>query len=104
MQVQLSDITTVDKAHYFSDTIQEMNDTHPGAERAHINLLRQADIAKRFALLRSLSQTVIELSRRAIQKANPNLTETEVGLKFVEYHYGKDLATRVRNHLARQQA
>ena len=80
-----------------------MNDTHPLAEQAHINLLRQAGIAKRFALLRSLSQTVIELSRRAIQKANPDLNETEIGLKFVEYHYGKELATRVRDYLARQQ-
>ena len=80
-----------------------MNDTHPLAEQAHINLFRQADIAKRFALLRSLSQTVIELSRIAIQKANPDLTETEVGLKFVEYHYGKDLAVRVGDYLSRKQ-
>jgi hypothetical protein len=39
----------------------------------------------------SLAETAIQLSRRAIQRANPTYSELEVNLAFVTYHYGEDL-------------
>ncbi len=77
-------------------------DTHPDAEAFQIELLRKATVAQRFARVRSLSQTTIELSRRAIRRRHPELDETGVGLRFIELHYGSDLAARVAADLARR--
>jgi len=74
-------------------------DTHPGAEEIQIMLLRQATVAKRLAVMRSLSQTTIQLSRRAIRRANPTYSPLEVKLTFVAYHYGGELAERLRQYL-----
>ena len=46
-----------------------------------------------------LTATTITLARRAIARANPGLSPQEVDLKFVELHYGKELASRVRRYL-----
>jgi hypothetical protein len=77
-------------------------DTHPAAQREQIRLLRRATVAQRVRLARSLSQSVIELSRRAIRRQHPNLDEHEVWLKFVELHYGSQLSMRLRAYLNRQ--
>jgi hypothetical protein len=74
-------------------------DTNPEAEKVQISLIRQASVAKRASIMRSLSETVITLSRRAIARANPDLSEPEINLKFVSVHYGEDLANRVRESL-----
>lgn len=79
-------------------------DTSPEAERVQLALLRQASTAKRFARARSLSQTTIDLSRRAIRRANPMLSEEEVLIRFVALHYGQDLADRVQDHLRHRRA
>jgi hypothetical protein len=77
-------------------------DTHPQAEAVQIALLRQASMAKRAWLLRSLSQTVIRLSRRAIRKVNPQLTEPELNVLFVRHCYGDELADRLQQYLMRR--
>jgi len=74
-------------------------DTHLGAEEIQIMLLRQATVAKRLAVMRSLSRTVIQLSRRAIRRANPTYSQLEVKLAFVAYHYGEELAKRSSQYL-----
>ena len=74
-------------------------DTHPKAEEFQISLLRKATIAKRLSIMRSLSQTTIQLSRRAIQRANPTLSDDDLDLAFVAYHYGAELAKRLRRYL-----
>lgn len=79
-------------------------DTTPQAEEIQIALLRQASGAKRFALACSLSHTTIQLSRRAIQRANPSFTPLELNLAFVQYHYGAELAQRVQTYLAQRHA
>ena len=80
------------------------SDAHPEAERVQIELLRKATTAQRFALARSLTATTIGLARRAIARANPDLSRQEVDLKFVELHYGRDLASRVRRYLEERAA
>lgn len=77
-------------------------DTNPKVEKFQISLIRQASIAKRIARMRSLSQTVVQLSRRAIMRANPDLSEQELNLIFVSYHYGTELADRLRKYLYRK--
>ena len=75
-------------------------DTSADAERAQIELLRRASPARHVRLTRSLSQTVVNLSRRAIRRARPELTEQQVLLEFLAVAYGEELAAKVRRHLA----
>jgi hypothetical protein len=77
-------------------------DTHPSAEAVQIQLLRKAGSAKRAWLMRSLSQTMLRLSRRTIRQANPDLNEQELDLLFVKHCYGDELAQRLRIYLNRE--
>lgn len=76
------------------------SDTHPEAERVQLDLLRRASVARRLDLTRSVTATAIALSRRAIARANPDLNARDLDLLFVEYHYGEDLAARLRSYLS----
>jgi hypothetical protein len=69
--------------------------------RKQIELLRQASTAQRFARVRSMSQSAVQLARRAIRRTMPDATEQEVQLTFVELHYGAELAQRLRAFLTR---
>jgi hypothetical protein len=77
----------------------QLSDTDPGVEKLQISLIRRASIATRISRTRSLSRTVIQLSRRAISRAHPGLCEEELGLAFVAYHYGEKLADSLRGYL-----
>lgn len=74
-------------------------DTSPEAERIQIELLRQAGPTKRFSIMCSLSETVNRMSMRAIQKANPDMSQIEVKLRFVALHYGSGLADKLRDYV-----
>lgn len=74
-------------------------DTCPEAERVLVSILRKKSAAKKFSHVRSLTQTAIQLSKRAISRANKDLSEDQINLLFIEYHYGKDLAERVKKYL-----
>ena len=77
-------------------------DTSPEAEQVQIELLRNMTVAQRMSRLRSLTRTTIQLSRRAIRRAHPDLNEDGVSVMFVELHYGHDLAECYRVALARR--
>jgi hypothetical protein len=79
-----------------------LSDTHPDAEKVQIELIRKKTVSERFALVRSITAFTIDLSRRAIAKANPNLSPQELQIKNIELFYGKDLAQRVREYLLKQ--
>ncbi len=79
-------------------------DTSPEAERVQIELLRKASPAKRFGLVRSLSQSLIQASRQTIKQVHPEISQEELDLLYIELYYGKDLATRVRADLERRRA
>jgi hypothetical protein len=72
------------------------------ADRKQIELLRAAGPARRAQLAMSLSSEVIDLARRGIAAAHPHLSPRELDLKFVEIHYGADLAAKVRRDLDRR--
>ena len=76
-------------------------DTSPDAEKVQLDLLRKAGPTKRAALARSLSCTIMWLTRRGIAERYPEADETEVELRFVAACYGEDLANALRQHLTR---
>ena len=77
-------------------------DTSPEAERVQIELIRKASPAKLFGLVRSLSQSLIEMNRQNLRKLHPETSEEELALMFVELNYGKELAEHVRANLKRR--
>lgn len=70
-------------------------DTDAEAERVQLELLRKASPGERAALAMSLSATVISLARRALQRQDPAASEEEIGLRFVELNYGRELAAEL---------
>jgi len=76
-----------------------VSDTDRTAERRQIGLLRALDNRARFRLAASLSATTRRLARRAIRRVNPALSEEEIDLLFVRYHYGAELAGRLQDFL-----
>jgi len=74
-------------------------DTDAEAEKVQIDLMRQAPVARRIHLALSFSQTVIGLARRAIGRSLPSADEEQVGIRFVELHYGSELASRLHRYL-----
>lgn len=77
----------------------QLSDTDAKAEKTQIALVRKLSTPERVAILRSLSRTVIGLSRRAIRRANPELSEEELNYKFIAYHYGYEIAGQFRKYL-----
>jgi hypothetical protein len=77
----------------------ELNDTSAEAEKIQIQMLRNATPAQRFARARSLSRSVISLSRRAIGRNKPLFSDLEVKMEFVSLHYGKSLADKVSRYI-----
>ncbi len=83
--------------------ISQSPDTSPEAEKVQINLIRESSVARRISKVRSLSQTIMYLSRRSIQRTNPFLSEQEVNIAFVANHYGEKLAERLRLYMGSEQ-
>ncbi|KPA11797.1 hypothetical protein MHK_007998 [Candidatus Magnetomorum sp. HK-1] len=77
-------------------------DTNPKMEELMISLIRNASIEQKISKVRSLSQTIMYLSRRAIKRANPDLTEKEIKTKYIAYHYGDNLANLYSKALKRK--
>ncbi len=75
-----------------------LSDTSPEAENVQIELIRRCSVAERFAKVRSLTARTAGLSKRAIARANPDLSPQQLQIKFIELHYGKDLADRVHRY------
>ena len=74
-------------------------DTHPRIEKVLISLIKQKCIANKIDQIFSLSQTTIELSKRAILRKNNTLNKNQINLLFIKYHYGNDIAKRVAEYL-----
>lgn len=79
-------------------------DTSIHAERVQIRLLREAGLTRRLEMALALTTMAVELSRAALRKRHPTLSEREVELRFVELCYGQELAQRLRSHLERRDA
>ena len=77
-------------------------DTTLEAERVQVALLRAAPVARRLHVALALSATVIGAARRAIARARPQASARELDLRFVELHYGVDVASDLRADLERR--
>lgn len=77
----------------------QSTDTHINTESVLISLLRKQNTAKKFSIIRSLSQSTIQLSKRAIARANKGINEEQVNLIFIDLHYGKELAQKYQKYL-----
>ncbi|MBI4213597.1 MAG: hypothetical protein HY534_04740 [Chloroflexi bacterium] len=78
-------------------------DTEPTAEQVQLDLLRSATVARRASLARSLSCTVIQLTRRAVVAACPTTDGDELAARLVAVCYGPELANRLRRDLETRQ-
>ena len=78
-------------------------DTTPNIEEVLVTLVRKASAAEKMLRVRSLSQTVMQLSKRAIARTNRCCNEQEVNLMFVSLHYGKELADRLQDYLDKRE-
>jgi hypothetical protein len=76
-----------------------MNDTRPEIDEIQIQMFRNATTLKRFARARSLTSSVIQLSRRAIHRSHPTFSDQDVKEEFVSLHYGKKLAEKVKKFI-----
>jgi|GEM_PF-2874171 len=65
-----------------------------------MELLRKAPPAQRLEQALALSEKSAELARQALRRIHPEVGEREVRLKFVELHYGREVADQARRSLA----
>ncbi len=84
--------------------LPRLDDTSPGIKEIQISLIRKAGAAERTMRMRSLSGTVVNLSRRAISRTHPGYNQQEIDLIFVSLHYGEDIANRLESYLDRKKA
>ena len=69
------------------------------AEQVQIELFRRATPQQRFELAHRLTVQTMELAHRAIERAYPELGPWARRVKFVEVHYGAELARRFERWL-----
>ena len=74
-------------------------DTTYEASRIHTNLLRGAGPERRFQLASSISTSAMELTQAGIRRRHPELSEMDVGLRFVALCYGKELSDQLLSFL-----
>ena len=75
-----------------------LSDTTLDADQVQMRLLRSKSPSERLGLALRLSSEVIRASKRAISRVQPELTEREIGYRFIELHYGRELAKATRQY------
>ncbi len=74
----------------------QSRDTSIAAEQLQLALLRQVGPVKRVQQALHMSAEMIQLSRMALRRLHPNLSDDELGVLWIEINYGKALADKVR--------
>ncbi len=80
----------------------QSQDTDEKTEAVLVSLLRNLPFAKKFAQVRSLTETTISLSRRAIQRNHEGIDKDSLNRLFVELHYGNELAGRFQDYIEKK--
>ena len=83
--------------------VTQSRDTNPEVEKFLISLLRKASITQKLDQVLTFSSSILNLSKRAISRANPDLSEQEKDILFVKYHYGKELADKLQTYLEQKE-
>jgi hypothetical protein len=81
---------------------RQSRDTDAKIEALLASMLRDLSTSQKFAQIRSLTETTILLSRRALQRKHPGISVNRLNQLFVELHYGKELAGRFRDYIENQ--
>ena len=81
------------------EKFSKLSDTSSKVEKIQIDFLKGLTNAQRAAKVFTLSQLVINLSKRAIRRQNQGLSEFEVKLLYLHHFYGPDIAKKVRAYL-----
>lgn len=74
-------------------------DTSPEAEAVQIELVRRMAPAQRLEKTIQRSSQMLRAAKAAIRRRYPAYSEQEVAIKFIELHYGDELAAGVRRQL-----
>ncbi len=69
-----------------------MEDTDKDILKIQTEIFSQLPQEKRLEITFQLSSMAKNLSFNAIRKTNPEFSDEEIKIKFVELHYGKELA------------
>jgi len=77
-------------------------DTDADAEGVQVELLRAAPVSRRLHLALSLTTSVVGAARRALARAQPQASARDLDVRFVELHYGADVAAGLRDDLERR--
>lgn len=77
-------------------------DTDPDAERVQVELFRRASVTRRLQLAQSLSATMKQAALRALAATRPGASHRDLTLRFVQIHYGAELAAGLRADLDRR--
>jgi hypothetical protein len=78
------------------------SDTSRDAQRVQLELIRGMEPSERVVRTLRWSSQLLCLAKDAIRRRHPEFTDEQVGIKFVELHYGANLAEELRSHLARR--
>ena len=74
-------------------------DTSPTVEKKQMDFLRTMKASTRLQKTLEMSSWTLWLAKKAILKAHPQWDQKQVQLFFVETHYGKPLALKLRKFL-----
>lgn len=74
-------------------------DTSAEAEVVQRELIRRIAPSQRVEKSLQLSSDLIRSAKAAIRRRHPAFTENEIAVKFIERHYGANLAAAVRVRL-----
>jgi hypothetical protein len=69
-------------------------DTAPGAERVHIDLIRQAPVWRRAELAGQMYEAVKALAMSGLRRRHPNATPEELRRRLADLLLGPELAMR----------
>lgn len=99
MHINPSVPSIIIQSHRYPSMKTQSRDSTVQSERMQISLLRGKNAAQKFSLIRALSQSTVQSSKRAIARANRGFDENQVNVFFVDLHYGKELAKRFMEYL-----
>ena len=71
-------------------------DTSAKAEAIQRELVKNTSPSQRASKALALSAEIARQCKAAIRRRHPEFDEAEVGLKFIELNYGKELSEKVR--------
>jgi hypothetical protein len=83
--------------------MNDISDTSPEFQNFQIDLLRKKTVQECLTLTVLLSETAMSLAHRALKRAMPESSESDRKIKFIEFHYGKDLSERYKSYVTERE-